>query len=207
VIQVPRATTTLITPALRTSSPAELLVTTSFSSPDWKVLICWHGFRRPVISTTAWSPTRSKVPRGRDSRSIPRVVTFSPSCPGSTSNPCSRTSVNSSAWMKWTCRRFGWVGSAATRERCWTVTPECASPCTPSPGNSTISSTRTLLKRCSSSRHTATTRASSRSVTIPSVPDVSTQGRRRRQCCSPRSASSVWTSSRIDRAPSQAWNQ
>lgn len=60
----PPVTTTLITPALRTSSPAELFVITSFSSPDWKVLICWHGFRRPVIRTTAWSPICSKVPRG-----------------------------------------------------------------------------------------------------------------------------------------------
>src|SRR5215217_1701506 len=102
---------------------AGFLVSTSLSNPGWKALICWHGLRRPVILITASPPSCSRVPRGRESRSIPRVVMFSPSCPGSTWNPCSPTSANSSAWMRWTCRRFGCVGSAATRDRCWTVTP------------------------------------------------------------------------------------
>lgn len=39
----------------------------------------------------------------------------------------------SSVWMRWTCRRFGWVGSRATRERCFTVVPAWASPSIPWP--------------------------------------------------------------------------
>src|SRR5690242_1418055 len=37
--------------------------------------------------------------------------------------------------MRCTCRRFGCVGSCATRDRCLTVTPECTSPSTPSPAS------------------------------------------------------------------------
>lgn len=37
--------------------------------------------------------------------------------------PLSASSSKSSAWMRCTCRRLGCVGSARTRERCFTVTP------------------------------------------------------------------------------------
>ena len=46
-------------------------------------------------------------------------------------NPWASSSC-SSAWMRCTWRRFGAEGSRATRDRCCTVTPQWASPSTPS---------------------------------------------------------------------------
>ena len=42
-------------------------------------------------------------------------------------------------------RRFGWLGSRATRLRCLTVTPECTSPSTPLPASRVILATTGLL--------------------------------------------------------------
>jgi len=42
------------------------------------------------------------------------VVMFSPIWPGDTSKPDPRSSLCSSAWIKWTCRRFGVLGLILT---------------------------------------------------------------------------------------------
>src|SRR3954449_1599568 len=63
-----------------------------------------------------------------------------------------------SAWSRWTWRRFGWFGSRRTRDRCWTKVPAWASPSTPRPTTRVIDSLGTLLNRWVLSRLTATTR-------------------------------------------------
>ena len=67
----PPARTMLMTPALRTRFPAHR----DRASPPSVLLAipssCTHGFRRPVISSTAPSPSWSRVPVGRASRSSP----------------------------------------------------------------------------------------------------------------------------------------
>ena len=66
---------------------------------------------------------------------MPRVVTFSPICPGARSNPASRNSSCSSAWMRWTWHRFGASGFLRTWYRCRTLSPACTSPSTPIPAS------------------------------------------------------------------------
>src|SRR4051794_8008290 len=61
--------------------------------------------------------------------------------------------------MRWTWRKFGCVGSAATRERCLTVSPRWASPSTPNPAKSRISLCRGLPNVCLGLLLTASTRA------------------------------------------------
>jgi hypothetical protein len=73
-------------------------------------------------------------------------------------NPAAARSSCSSLWMRCTWRRFGWLGSRATRDRCCTVTPRCASPSTPRPASSWIRSRPGLLKACVRSALTAATR-------------------------------------------------
>ncbi len=152
-------------PALRTIRPASSRPTTCFSSPSWKASIWMQGLRRPVTSTTAASPMCSRVPTGRPSRSMPRVVMFSPSAPGATSKPASATSAKSSSWMRCTWRRFGWVGSCAIRERCLTVTPAWMSPSTPSPASRVMLSRFGLVNEYSPLLLTAVTVA-----LMPSAP-------------------------------------
>src|SRR5690606_25674448 len=123
----------------------------------WKSSSCRHGLRSPVTSTTASGPRWRRVPAGSESRSTPRVVTFSPMSPGPTLNPAARSSSNSSEWIRWTWRRFGLVGSLATRERCLTEVPMWASPSTPSPSRSRMDGRCSLLKLWLSSELTATT--------------------------------------------------
>jgi hypothetical protein len=48
--------------------------------------------------------------------------------PAETVKPAARSSSCTSAWIRCTCRRLGWLGSRATRERCFTVSPRRASP-------------------------------------------------------------------------------
>ena len=57
----------------------------------------------------------------------------------------------------WTWRRLDWFGSCATLERCFTVSPLCASPSMPSPGSSRMPSCVGLLKVCVGLRDTAVT--------------------------------------------------
>src|SRR5262249_14862823 len=52
---------------------------------------------------------------------------------------------------------LGWVGSIATRERCWTFSPRCASPSTPSPATSRMLSWLALASVCVALRLTAVT--------------------------------------------------
>ena len=94
------------------------------------------------------------VPVGSASRSMPRVVTFSPMAPAATAKPRPRSSSCSSAAMRWTWRRFGWVGSRATRDRCCTVVPACASPSTPRPSTSRIVAQVPLASVCAELRCT-----------------------------------------------------
>ncbi len=61
--------------------------------------------------------------------------------------------------MRWTWRRFGCDGSPATRERCFTVVPICASPSTPSPTRRRMVATVGLLNVCEGLRCTAVTTA------------------------------------------------
>src|SRR5271165_6552910 len=91
---------------------------------------------------------------------MPRVVMFSPITPGATSKPAPRSAAISSACSRCTWRRLGCVGSRATRERCLTVTPRCASPATPRPSSRRMLSCVGLLKRCCGQQATATTLAS-----------------------------------------------
>ena len=95
----------------------------------------------------ASEPSRSRVPAGSARRSTPRVVTFSPRLPGATSKPSPRSSSNSSLCSRWTWRRLGCVGSAATRERWRTAAPKCASPSTPSPATQPDLLARLLAER------------------------------------------------------------
>src|SRR6266699_1778249 len=60
------------------------------------------GVPQTSTSTTAVLPKRKRVPVGSPSRSMPRVVTFSPICPADTTKPVARSSSWSSAWIKWT---------------------------------------------------------------------------------------------------------
>src|SRR5215213_11375263 len=59
--------------------------------------------------------------------------------------------------MRLTCRRFGIVGSRRTRDWCFTVEPEWASPSTPSPATRRTPSHEGLLKLWVPLRATATT--------------------------------------------------
>src|SRR4051812_48468798 len=59
--------------------------------------------------------------------------------------------------MRCTCRRLGCVGSRATRERCCTVSPACASPSTPRPASRRTAPWFSLLKACIALRLTAVT--------------------------------------------------
>ncbi|MDP7305097.1 MAG: hypothetical protein QGG09_18460 [Pirellulaceae bacterium] len=52
---------------------------------------------------------------------------------------------------------FGWFGSRATRERCFTVLPKCASPSTPKPAKSLMLSQLGLLNVCVALMLTAVT--------------------------------------------------
>jgi len=63
---IPLATTTAITPALRTSPPSSSRSRTAFISPGRKPSSCVHGLRRPVTSTTARRPITSLVPAGSE---------------------------------------------------------------------------------------------------------------------------------------------
>src|SRR5882762_8611806 len=69
-----------------------------------------QGLRRPVTSTTAVAPICSRDPRGTPSRSIPRVVMFSPIAPADTAKPWLCSVSISSPWMRWTWRRLGCDG-------------------------------------------------------------------------------------------------
>ena len=133
-------------PALRTSPPCSSRPSTADISPGWKASSWAHGFRRPVTSTTAVAPRCSRVPVGSASSSTPRVVTFSPMSPARTAKPAADSSSCSSACTRCTWRRLGWAGSRATRERCFTVAPACASPSTPSPASRRMVSRFRLLK-------------------------------------------------------------
>src|SRR4051794_17050415 len=155
----PPASTIAITPDLRTRFPPSSRSSTAFIRPGRKPSSCLQGLRRPVISTTASSPSRRRAPVGSASRSTPRVVTFSPMSPGETSKPAAFSSSCSSAWIRCTWRRFGCVGSRATRERCFTVAPACASPSTPSPSSSRTTARVRLLNSCDGVAATATTSA------------------------------------------------
>src|SRR5262245_44560684 len=132
----PPHSTMPIIPALRISLPCASCSSTASCRPGWMRLSWPQGLRKPVISTTASAPRCSRVPTGRRNRSTPRVVIFSPISPERTEKPLARSSSCSSAWIRCTCRRLGWLGSRATRERCFTVTPICASPSTPNPASS-----------------------------------------------------------------------
>jgi hypothetical protein len=88
---------------------------------------------------------------------MPRVVMFSPSWPAATANPRVTRSSSNSACRRWTCRRFGCVGSVATRERCCTVTPKCTSSRTPCPATSSTPATSSLENLWTELRWTATT--------------------------------------------------
>ena len=52
-------------------------------------------------------PRCNRVPAGRRSRSMPRVVMFSPISPGRTVNPLPQSSSCSSAGIRCTCRKLG----------------------------------------------------------------------------------------------------
>ena len=119
----PSARTIPMTPALRTSLPSSSRASVAAIRPGWSRSSWAHGLRRPVTSTTAVSPRRRRAPVGNPSRSTPRVVTFSPMSPAGTVKPAAPSSSCSSAWIRCTWRRLGWLGSRATRERCLTVTP------------------------------------------------------------------------------------
>jgi hypothetical protein len=160
----PPATTTVITPALRISVPSSSRPSVAAISPGWIPSSCVQGLRRPVTSTTASSPRRSRVPVGSPSRSTPRVVTFSPSVPGSTEKPAARSSSCSSSCITCTWRRFGLFGVSARRDLCWTVAPQCASASTPSPVSSRIDGSFRFDTVCSALRLTA--------VTIPLMSEI-----------------------------------
>ena len=98
----PSARTMAMTPALRMRAPCSSRPSTAAISPGWKGSNWIQGLRRPVTSTTAVFPRRKRVPVGSPSRSMPRVVTFSPICPADTANPVTRSSSWSSAWIWWT---------------------------------------------------------------------------------------------------------
>ncbi len=96
----PPAMTTAITPALRIRLPCSSRSSTAAIRPRWMLSSCVQGLRRPVISTIASSPSRSRVPVGRSSSAMPRVVIFSPICPAATVKPAARNSSCSSAWIR-----------------------------------------------------------------------------------------------------------
>src|SRR3954454_12885871 len=68
--------------------------------------------------------------------------------------------------MRCTWRRFCVDGFRATRERCRTVVPACASPSTPTPSTRVIEAAAGLLNACSAWRWTEATEA----ATAPSWP-------------------------------------
>src|ERR1700730_2953326 len=87
---------------------------------------------------TAVSPRQRRAACGSPSRTTPRVVTFSPICPGDRVKLLALSSSCSSAWIRWTWRRLGWLAKRASRERALPVAPAAASPSTPSPTSSRI---------------------------------------------------------------------
>ena len=76
--------------------------------------------------------TQASTGGQREKINAARCDVFS-NIPGDIAKPLRRSSSKSSAWMRWTCRRFGIVGSRRTRDWCFTVEPRWASPSTPSP--------------------------------------------------------------------------
>ena len=145
----PPARTTLITPALRTSSPCSSRSSTAAVSPGLvrrragRTGSAGRSPRRPRPS-----PSRSSVPAGSASRSISRVVTFSPSAPGPTSKP-GRAELVVELLVDRGAPAAGsaGVGSRRTRDRCFTVAPAWASPATPRPASRVIEGSRGLRER------------------------------------------------------------
>src|SRR5687767_1025413 len=100
---------------------------------------------------------------------MPHVVTFSPICPADTAKPAIFSSSCSSEWIRCTWRRLGWLGSRATRERCLTVAPECASPSTPRPARRRMDAPFGLVSVCAGLELTA--------VTVPFIDRLPFPGR------------------------------
>lgn len=100
---------------------------------------------------------------------MPDVVTFSPRLPGSTRKPLDRSASSTSDSIRCTCRRFCCIGFRATRDRCLTVTPACASPSTPRPSMRRRLCSVVLLNVCSSALATATISPGT-SPFLPQVP-------------------------------------
>ena len=131
----PPASDDPMTPDLRTSPPSASRSSVAAMSPGWKPSSCTHGLRRPVTSTTApRGRARARPGRQREQVHAARRDVLA-HLAGPTSNPAARSSSCSSAWMRCTWRRLGCVGSRATRERCWTVSPAWASPGHAEPGD------------------------------------------------------------------------
>ena len=88
---------------------------------------------------------------------------FSPRSPGRTSWPAAARTSNSSAAIRCTWRRFGCVGSTATRERCCTSGPAWTSPVTPTPAISSRAPTDCFENPCPGLRWRAMTDATTAS--------------------------------------------
>ena len=67
---------------------------------------------------------------------MPRVVTFSPIVPGPHLEPGGAQLVVQLGVDEVHLPEVGLAGVPATRDRCFTVSPWCASPSTPSPASS-----------------------------------------------------------------------
>ena len=100
--------------------------------------------------------TQASTGRQREKINAARRNVFS-EIPGDIAKPLRSNSSKSSAWMRWTCRRLGIVGSRRTRDRCFTVEPKWASPSTPIPATKRMASHGRLLKPWTPLRATATT--------------------------------------------------
>ena len=110
-------------PALRTRLPCASRSSVAAISP-FSILSSWaQGLRSPVTSTTALVAEMEPGPGGEAEQIDPAGGDVLAHRSGQHGEARLRNSSCSSAWIRWTWRRLGWVGSRATRERCLTVAP------------------------------------------------------------------------------------
>ena len=144
-------------PALRISCPRASRSSVAAIRPGWKPSSWAQGLRSPVTSTTA--VVAQVQPRaGRQAEQIEAARRdVLAHLPGRHGEAGGAQLVVQLGVDQVDLAQVRLVGSRATRERCLTVAPRCASPSTPSPASSRMLSVFGLVIVCVALRLTAVT--------------------------------------------------